>query len=181
MSAVRVEAVHRNQLHAISKTSVPRIQLVAGIGVEGDCHAGATVQHRSRVARDASQPNLRQIHLIHAELYDDLVDRGFGLTPGSMGENVTTRGLDLLSLPTDTCLRLGSHAVVRLSGLRNPCAQLDGLRPGLMQAVLRRSPQGQLIRLAGVMAVVEQGGEVTPGDPIILERPGDPLRPLRPV
>ncbi|HYF42232.1 MAG TPA: MOSC domain-containing protein, partial [Ramlibacter sp.] len=157
------------------------IRLLAGLGVEGDAHLGATVKHRSRVARDPSQPNLRQVHLLHAELFDELVAAGFAVFPGDLGENLTTRGLDLLALPTGTRLRLGGCAVVELTGLRNPCSQIDRFQRGLMVAVLDRDAQGQLIRKAGVMAIVLEGGEVRAGDAIAVELPAPPHRPLAPV
>ena len=176
-----VAAVSRDARHRMSKPNQLLIRLVAGLGVEGDAHMGATVQHRSRIARDPTQPNLRQVHLIQAELMDDLAARGFVVAPGQMGENVTTRGLDLLGLATGTRLRLGDRAIVELTGLRNPCSQLDGLAPGLMAATLDRDADGGLIRKAGVMAVVTVSGEVRPGDPIRVEPPTGPPQPLRPV
>jgi MOSC domain-containing protein YiiM len=176
-----VEAVHLNAFHALSKQPRPSILLVAGLGVESDAHHGATVQHRSRVRRDPSQPNLRQVHLIHAELHDELRAAGFSVRAGEMGENVTTRGVDLLALPQAARLHLGGEAIVELTGLRNPCTQLDGLAPGLMEAVLDRDPQGKLIRKAGVMGVVVAGGDVRPGDPVQVAMPAEPHRPLEPV
>jgi MOSC domain-containing protein YiiM len=176
-----VAAVSLGAAHTFSKANVARIRLLAGIGVEGDAHAGATVRHRSRVAKDPSQPNLRQVHLLHFELFAELEGRGFAVGPGAMGENVTTRGLDLLALPAGTRLLLGETAVVELTGLRNPCAQLDGLQPGLMAAVLGRGPAGELTRKAGVMAIVLADGEVCPGDRIAVEPPPGPYRPLEPV
>lgn len=173
-------AVSRSPSHSFSKANADVIRLIAGRGVEGDAHAGAAVKHRSRVARDPRQPNLRQVHLLHAELFEELGRAGFELGPGRMGENVTTRGLDLLALPAGARLRLGSEAVVEVTGLRNPCAQLDGLRPGLMAATLARDAAGGLVRKAGVMAVVLQGGEVRPGDPILVAFPAE-RRPLAPV
>lgn len=149
--------------------------------MEGDAHQGVTVKHRSRVARDPQQPNLRQVHLIHAELHADLRDRGFVIEPGVMGENITTRGLDLLRLPTGTRLRLGRAAVIELTGLRNPCSQLDQIQPGLMQATLDRDENHELVRKAGVMAIVLDGGEVRPSDPIEVELPPPPHRALQPV
>jgi MOSC domain-containing protein YiiM len=157
------------------------IRLLAGLGVEGDAHSGKTVKHRSRVARNPHAPNLRQVHLIHAELLDELLARQLSVAPGEMGENVTTRGIDLLSLPTGTRLRLGDEAVVEVTGLRNPCAQLNDIRPGLMAATLARLPSGQLIRKAGVMSVVLVGGDVRPDDPIHVELPAPPHRALEPV
>jgi MOSC domain-containing protein YiiM len=168
-------------MHAFSKTPRDVIRLVAGTGVEGDAHRGERVQHRSRVARDPTQPNLRQVHLIHEELFSLLSERGFPLEPGLLGENVTTRGIDLLALPVGAKLRLGETAVVSITGLRNPCRQLDGLRPGLLAAVCDRDAEGQLVRLAGVMAVVLESGELRPGDAILTELPAPPHRPLEPV
>lgn len=176
-----VVAVSRSATHTMSKRNELSIRLVAGLGVEGDAHAGETVKHRSRVARDPSQPNLRQVHLIHAELFDELAEAGFAIVPGQLGENVTTRGLDLLALPTGTQLRLGVDAVVEVTGLRNPCAQLEGISRGLMSAVLDRDEQGGLVRKAGVMGIVLAGGEVQAGDAIRVEMPGAPHRALEPV
>jgi MOSC domain-containing protein YiiM len=175
-----VAAVSRSATHTFSKPNGSSIRLIAGLGVEGDAHAGATVRHRSRVARDPSQPNLRQIHLIHAELHDELRAAGFAVSAGQMGENITTRGVDLLGLPTGTRLHLGDEAVVEVTGLRNPCAQLDTVQPGLMAAVLDRDEHGNLVRKAGVMGIVLAGGDVRPGDPIRVEPPA-PHRPLVPV
>ena len=139
------------------------------------------MKHRSRVRRDPSQPNLRQVHLVHAELFDELRDKGFTVTPGDIGENVTTRGIDLLALPTGTRLRLGDAATVEITGLRNPCVQLDTFQKGLMAATLDKDGDGNLIRKAGVMSVVLAGGEVRPGDAIAVELPAGPHRPLQPV
>jgi MOSC domain-containing protein YiiM len=177
----RIEAVAASPEHTMAKGRRELIRLVAGLGVEGDAHAGATVQHRSRVRRDPTQPNLRQVHLVHAELHDELDHEGFTVAAGAMGENVTTRGLPLLDLPTGTRLRLGPDAVVELTGLRNPCRQLDGVAPGLMDAVLDRDADGNLVRKAGVMAIVVHGGEVRPGDAVVAELPPEPHRPLEPV
>jgi hypothetical protein len=176
-----VEAVHRSATHTLTKSGQPYIRLLAGLGVEGDAHMGVTVKHRSRVVRDPSQPNLRQVHLIHAELHDELHVRGFSVCPGEMGENITTRGIDLLRLPVGTRLHLGAEAVVEITGLRNPCAQLDRLQPGLMAAVLDRDAQGNLVRKASVMGVVLTGGEVRLADSIRIELPPEPHQPLQPV
>jgi MOSC domain-containing protein YiiM len=180
MSGV-VTAVSRSATHTFSKPREESIVLLAGLGVEGDAHAGVTVKHRSRVARDPTQPNLRQVHLIHAELHDELRAAGFTVHAGEMGENVTTRGVDLLALPTGTRLRLGPSAVVEVTGLRNPCVQIDRFQPGLLSAVLDRDEAGRLVRKAGVMATVLSGGEVRPGDAISAELPAGPHRPLEPV
>ena len=176
-----VTSVARKAAHTFSKGAQDAIRLVAGIGVDGDAHSGTTVKHRSRVRKDPSQPNLRQVHLIHSELHDELRERGFDVAPGDMGENVTTRGVDLLSLSTGTLLRIGSQAVIEVTGLRNPCTQLDRFQSGLMAAVLDRDADGNLIRKAGIMAIVLQGGEVRPGDRIVVEPPSGPPRPLAPV
>lgn len=176
-----VVAVHLSAGHTFSKPSAGSIRLIAGIGIEGDAHAGETVKHRSRVAKDPTQPNLRQVHLIHEELFPELRERGFDIGPGAMGENVTTRGLDILALPAGTVLRLGERAVIQVTGLRNPCAQLDGLQDGLMAAVLDRDAEGRLIRKAGVMAIVLEGGEVRAGDVIGVELPAEPRRALEVV
>jgi MOSC domain-containing protein YiiM len=176
-----VESVHRSASHTLKKPGQLRIRLLAGLGVEGDAHMGVTVKHRSRVARDPSQPNLRQVHLIHAELHDELHARGFTVRAGEMGENITTRGIDLLRLPAGTRLHLGAGAVVEITGLRNPCMQLDRIQSGLMAAVLDRDAQGNLVRKAGVMGVVLSGGEVQPTDTIRVELPSEPHRPLEPV
>lgn len=165
----------------MSKPGQLWIRLLPGLGVEGDAHSGATVKHRSRVARDPAQPNLRQVHLIHSELLDELALQGFSVAPGQIGENVTTRGVDLLGLPTGARLHLGVSAVVEVTGLRNPCRQLEGMKEGLMQAMLDRAPDGALIRKAGIMSIVLVGGDVRAGDPIAVELPSAPHRPLLPV
>lgn len=176
-----VTAVSSGATHAFSKQNRECIRLLAGLGVEGDAHMGQTVKHRSRVARDPAQPNLRQVHLIHAELHDELRAAGFTVSAGEMGENITTRGVDLLGLPTGTRLYLGDTAVVEVTGLRNPCVQLDNFQPGLMSAVLEGDACGNLVRKSGVMGIVLAGGEVRPGDAIRVELPAEPHRPLEPV
>ena len=180
MTAV-VIAVARSAAHTFSKIPQASIRLLADLGVDGDAHQGSTVRHRSRVARDPTQPNLRQVHLIHAELHEELCAAGFTVGPGDLGENVTTRGIDLLALPVGARLRLGPQAVVELTGLRNPCAQLDRFQPGLLAAVLGRDARGRLVRKAGVMAVVRAGGEVCTGDSIEVELPTPPYRALEVV
>ena len=174
-------AVSLSPTHTMAKTNRPSIRLLAGIGVEGDAHAGATVKHRSRLLWGATRPNLRQVHLIHAELHDELRAAGMPVAPGQMGENVTTRGIDLLALAAGTRLRLGGSAIVEITGLRNPCSQLDGIHPGLMAATLDRDAEGGLRRKAGVMGIVIASGEVRPGDPIRVEPPAGTRRPLEPV
>lgn len=181
-----VVAVSLGAEHAFSKQSAPVVQLLRGLGVAGDVHAGVTVKHRSRVAADPTAPNLRQVHLLHAELLEHLGARGFAVTAGQLGENITTRGLYLLGLPTGTRLhlgagQLGAEAVVEVTGLRNPCAQLDGFQPGLLAAVLDRGSGGTLFRKAGVMGVVLSGGEVRPGDGITAYLPPEPFRRLERV
>jgi len=178
---MKVEAVSTGAAHGIGKENATCIRLIAGLGVDGDVHAGEKVKHRSRVRRDPTEPNLRQVHLIHTELHEELADQGFDIRPGEMGENVTTCGVELLSLPAGTRLRLGSDAVVEVTGLRNPCAQLDEIAPGLMKAVLDRDADGEVVRKSGVMGVVLEGGEVRPGDSIQVELPCEPHVRLAPV
>jgi MOSC domain-containing protein YiiM len=180
MNAI-VAAVSRSAKHTLVKSNQDSILLLPGLGVDGDAHQGARVKHRSRVARDPRQPNLRQVHLIHAELHKELHAAGFAVAAGQMGENITTRGVALLGLPTGARLCLGDAAVVEITGLRNPCAQLDRIQPGLMAATLGRDEHGNLVRKAGIMGVVIAGGEVRPGDPIRVELPPQPHRPLAPV
>jgi len=176
-----VAFVHRSARHEFSKLQQSQILLIEDVGVENDAHAGVTVKHRSRVARDPTQPNLRQVHLIHHELIDDLNARGFDVAPGAMGENITTRGIDLLSLPRGTKLKIGPAAVIAITGLRNPCKQLDNYQAGLMNAVLDRDETGALIRKAGVMAIVLTGGVVQPNDTIGIDLPTAPFQRLEPV
>ena len=175
-----VVAVSRSPSHTLSKPNQPEIRLLAGLGVEGDAHLGETVRHRYHVRQDPDRPNLCQVHLIHAELHDELRGCGFHLAPGEMGENVTTRGVDLLGLPEGVRLHLGEAAVVEVTGLRTPCGQLDRVRPGLMAATRQRVGR-LLVCRAGVMAVVITGGDVRPGDAVAIELPPRPHRPLRPV
>jgi MOSC domain-containing protein YiiM len=176
-----VVAVHSSPQHSFSKETRESIHLIAGLGVDGDAHCGATVKHRSRVAREPTQPNLRQVHLVHSELFAELGAAGFGVAPGDIGENVTTRGIDLLALPAGSLLRLGAEAIVEIAGLRNPCHQLDDFQKGLMAATLDRDAKGDHVRKAGVMAIVRRGGTVRAGDTIGVELPPQPHRPLKPV
>jgi MOSC domain-containing protein YiiM len=177
-----VAAVHRSGARQFGKEPVEEITLVAGLGVEGDVHSGARVQHRSRVRADPSQPNLRQVHLLSEELLSALAEEGFsGIAPGALGENLTTRGIDLLALPTGTVLRLGDRALVALTGLRNPCAQLDAFRSGLLRALSPRDASGQIVRRAGVMGVVVIGGLVRAGDAIQISLPPGTALPLQRV
>ena len=181
-AVARVVAVSRDAKHRFSKHPEARVTLVQGVGVEGDAHAGATVRHRSRRRGGAvDEPNLRQVHLLHAELFDEVAAHGFTVCPGDLGENVTTSGVDLLALPTGTRLGLGEEAVVELTGLRNPCRQIDRFQHGLLAQVIGRDGQGHVVRRAGVMGVVLRGGVVRPGDPIDVRLPAGPLRPLEPV
>ncbi len=175
-----VASVNRSATHTLIKPSQDRVRLLEGLGVEGDAHAGRTVRHRSRVSQDPNQPNLRQVHLIHAELYDALKDTGFDVVHGQMGENITTRGIDLLGLPTGARLHM-KDAVVEVTGLRNPCGQLNKVQPGLLDAVLDQDEDGNLLRKAGIMGVVTSGGEVAPGDPVVVELPPGPHHALEPV
>ena len=173
-----VTAVSSNGTYSFTKPNRASITLLAGLGVEGDVHAGVTVKHRSRVAQDPTQPNLRQVHLIHEELFDEVRVAGFEVAPGELGENVTTRGIDLLGLPVGTLLHLGAEAVVEVTGLRNPCLQIDHFQDGLLKQVVGRDELGNVVRRAGIMSVVKAGGVVRPGDPVKVELPEGPHRPL---
>jgi len=177
----RVEAVSSSATHTLTKPSQAAIRLLEGLGVEGDAHAGTTVKHRSRVLKNPFQPNLRQVHLIHAELHEELRAAGFVVAAGQMGENITTRGVALLDLPTGTRLRLGEEATIEITGLRNPCSQLESIQRGLMAAVLDRDAEGNLVRKAGVMAIVITSGVVRPDDAITVELPPPPHQTLQPV
>ena len=179
--APRVVAVHRSSTHSFSKAPCESIELLTGLGVEGDAHCGRTVKHRSRVRADPSQPNLRQVHLIHRELLEELRSQGFAVDPGVMGENLTTEGIDLLHLPRGSRLQIGTTATIEITGLRNPCKQLDDYQDGLMGAVIERSDSGETVRKAGVMAVVIEGGRVEPGDLIRLALPDGPHEKLERV
>ncbi|MDH6128469.1 MOSC domain-containing protein [Kitasatospora sp. GP82] len=176
-----VAAVSRGAEHDFSKPNEEFVRLLAGLGAEGDAHLGVTVQHRSRVAQDPTQPNLRQVHLIHAELFEELAAAGFRVGPGELGENITTCGLDLLALPRGTRLHLGAQAVVEVTGLRNPCPQIDAFQHGLLKQVVGRDGQGRVVRRAGVMGIVLEGGEVRPGDGIRAELPAGPFEVLERV
>ncbi|WP_030611104.1 MOSC domain-containing protein [Streptomyces fulvoviolaceus] len=173
-----VSAVSSNGTYSFTKPNRESITLLAGLGVEGDVHAGATVKHRFRMAKNPSQPNLRQVHLIHEELFEEVRRAGFEVAAGELGENVTTRGIDLLGLPTGTLLRLGDEAVVEVTGLRNPCAQIDNFQKGLMKQVVGRDGEGRVRFKSGVMSVVLSGGVVRPGDPVVVELPAGPHVPL---
>ena len=176
-----VIAVSRDAKHRFSKPNQLAIRLVAGLGIEGDAHSGVTVKHRSRVAKDPAVPNLRQVHLIHAELFDELRAAGFSVGAGDLGENITTKGIDLLALPAGTRLTIGDTAVVEVTGLRNPCSQIDKFQKGLMKATLGRDAEGRLVRKTGVMSIVVAGGEVRPGDSIAVVLPAAPHRALEVV
>jgi MOSC domain-containing protein YiiM len=176
-----VVAVSLRHGHHFSKTPSLSIRLLTGLGVAGDAHMGETVKHRSRVRKDPTQTNLRQVHLMHVELFDELRAKGFSVEPGDLGENVTTSGLDLLALPTGTRLHIGATAVVEVTGLRNPCVQIDTFQKGLMAATLDKDSGGNLIRKAGIMSIVLADGDVRPGDAVRVELPMPPRRPLLPV
>lgn len=180
MTHPRVVAVCKSPGHTISKPRTDSVRLIEGLGIEGDAHAGTTVKHRYQAAREPDAPNLRQVHLIHAELFEELNARGFSIEAGQMGENLTTEGLDILSLPRGTRLKLGPDAVIELTGLRSPCSLLDRIQKGLKEATLERSPTG-LVRKAGVMAIVLASGNVSAGDAIVITLPPHPHEPLKPV
>ncbi|MFD3595080.1 MOSC domain-containing protein [Nocardia sp. NPDC058640] len=167
-----------NREYSFTKPTRPSIRLLAGLGVEGDVHAGTTVKHRSRVAQDPTQPNLRQVHLMHQELFTEVAEHGFEVLPGDLGENITTTGLDLLALPVGAVLRIGPDAVVEVTGLRNPCAQIDRFQDGLLKQLVHQDATGTVVRKAGIMGVVTAGGEIQPGDSIAVELPPQPWTAL---
>jgi len=181
MTQGKVLAVAKDAAHQFSKRLAPEIEVITGLGVKGDAHEGITVKHRSRVAVDPSQPNLRQVHLIHAELFDELEAKGFEVRPADLGENVTTAGIDLLALPRGALLRIGRSVLLEATGLRNPCAQIERFQAGLLAAVLDRGPNNEVLRKAGIMTVVRAGGVVRPGDRIDVELPPLPHLPLERV
>ena len=174
MIEAKIISLSKSPVHSMSKANVPSINLLAGLGVEGDAHFGAKVKHRSRVAADPNQPNLRQVHLIHSELFVELADKGFQIHPGQIGENITTEGIDLLGLPLNTILTIG-EAQIKVTGLRNPCRQLDDIQPGLMKAVLDRDKEGKLVRKAGIMGVVLADGCISVGTAIQIQFPPTPF------
>ncbi|GGY16476.1 MOSC domain-containing protein [Streptomyces djakartensis] len=176
-----VTAVSSNGVYSFTKPNRDSITLLEGLGVEGDVHAGVTVKHRSRVAQDPTQPNLRQVHLIHEELFAEVAASGFTVAPGQLGENITTRGIDLLGLPAGTLLRIGADAVLEVTGLRNPCVQIDAFQEGLLKQVVGRDETGRVVLKAGVMSVVRAGGVVRPGDTVEVRLPAEPHRPLERV
>ena len=180
MSEPYVFGLAKSMAHHFSKAPCASLTLIEGLGVEGDAHSGAAVQHLSRIKQDPTQPNLRQVHLIHSELLDEMAEHGHVLAPGALGENVTTRGLDILALATDTRLHIG-ETVIRVTGLRNPCRQIEEFMPGLLKLMVEKRTDGSLNRKCGVMAVVERGGEMALGDPIVVEPPRGPHVPLEPV
>lgn len=176
-----VIAVARDAKHRFSKQLVSEISIVAGEGIEGDAHKGVTVKHRSRVRADPTQPNLRQVHLIQAELFDELTEKGFDISPAQLGENITTRGVDLLALPKSTILKIGNDVVLEITGLRNPCSQIEKYETGLLGAVLDKTESGELVRKSGVMSIVLKGGNVQAGDSIEIELPPLPHEKLERV
>jgi MOSC domain-containing protein YiiM len=177
----RVIAVARDTQHRFSKEIVPVIEIVAGSGVRGDAHCGATVKHRSRVKVDPTQPNLRQVHLIHSELFGEVAEHGFSIGPADLGENITTQGIDLLALPQGTVLEIGATVRLEVTGLRNPCAQIERFQQGLLGAVLDKAPDGSLVRKSGIMTVAATSGVVQAGDAIRVCLPDPPFLPLERV
>jgi MOSC domain-containing protein YiiM len=182
MTGGRITAVSRHEEYAFSKPNHSSLTLLAGIGVEGDVHAGETIRHQFRMTYEPDLPNLRQVHLMHEELFDELALKGYEVSAGQLGENITTRGVDLLGLPTGTLLRLGDQAVLEVTGLRNPCAKINDFQQGLLGEMFAIDPgSGEFTFKAGIMAVVRAGGTVRPGDPVVAELPAPPHRPLERV
>jgi len=181
MSNPRILSVNKSNAYSFSKKSVPEIYLIEGIGIEGDIHSGKLVKHRSRIKRDPTVPNLRQVHLIHAELLDSLSKQGHQIMPGNIGENITTRGIDLLSLSTNTVLQLRDEAQIQVAGLRNPCQQLNNFQEGLMQKLIFKDTTGEITRLAGIMSIVNKSGYVRTGDPITIVNKPSVYKKLEPI
>lgn len=169
-----VLAVHTARGHHFSKRTALFIDLVEGLGVAGDAHSGTTVKHRSRVAVDPTQPNLRQVHLIASELLDEVNTFGFDVAPGALGENVTTTGIDLIDLPRGTVLTLGDTVRLEVTGLRNPCVQIERFRPGLLKHMIGKRDDGSPLLRTGIMTIVLAGGSVRAGDPIGVHLPPGP-------
>ncbi len=176
-----VVSVSRDSTHRVSKVPQQAITLLEGIGVEGDAHAGATDQHRYTKRRDPHRPNLRQVHLIQSELFDELATHGYAVGPGQLGENVTTSGVDLLALPAGTRLHLGDEAVVEVTGLRGPCKLINQVADGLLKAVVATGRGKEVPQRTGVMSVVVVGGIVRPGDAVRVELPVGEHRVLQTV
>lgn len=177
----KILALHKSPSHTFTKYASQELRLLKGLGVEGDAHMGEKIKHRSRLARDPNQHNLRQVHLIHSELFDEVREKGFYVRPGQMGENITTIGIDLLNLPTGTMLHIGNSAQIEITGLRNPCKQIDSIQDGLMSAVLDKDENGNLVRKAGVMGIVLKSGEIQLNDQIRCTLPEEPYSVLEPV
>jgi len=181
MKPGKIIALSKSDAHTFNKYNCEKISLLQGLGVDGDAHLGKTVKHRSRISKDPLQPNLRQVHLIHSELFDELAEKNFFVAPGDMGENITTQGIDLLNLPRHAILKIGASAAIQITGLRNPCSQLESIKKGLMKAVLDQDEHGNLIRKAGIMGIVLQGGDVFVGDEILIHLPDHPFEKLENV
>jgi MOSC domain-containing protein YiiM len=167
--------------HSFSKYRRESINLLERLGVEGDAHCGKLVQHLWDAKKDPLRPNFRQVHLIHSELLDEVNARGFNVLPGDLGENITTRGIDLLGLPTGARLQIGEDAVVEVTGLRSPCVQINTFQEGLLEAVIERRKSVGLIRKTGVMSVVIRGGVIRNGDAIEVRLPDGPHERLAPI
>jgi MOSC domain-containing protein YiiM len=171
-----VVAVASKEKHEFSKRTRHAITLVEDHGVEGDVHAGRVIQHRYLAKKMPVMPNNRQVHLIASELFTELGLSGFNVSPGELGENITTAGLDLTNLPLGTRLRLGSSAVVEITGLRTPCSLIDRFQKGLKRAMIMKHEQPRF--RCGVLGVAKATGKIAPGDPIIVELPSFSLQPL---
>lgn len=178
---MKVVSLSKDSEHNFSKVQCPTLNFLEGLGIEGDAHCGKTVKHRSRVKKDPTQANLRQVHLIHSELISELQKKGFEVEAGTLGENILTEGIDILELPEHALLKIGPSVELKITGLRNPCAQLDNYQKGLTKAVLDQTSEGELIRKAGVMAIVVSGGVVSIQDDIKIILPPKPHMPLKPV
>jgi len=181
MKSGKVHSLSSSAQHSFSKHTTHQVEVIKGIGIKGDAHAGVKVKHRSRVAKDPNQPNLRQIHLIHLELLKELVAKGYTVNPGDLGENITTEGISILNLPKDTILKIGENVAIQITGLRNPCHQIDKFQKGLLKEVVGKNDAGDIIRMAGIMAIVLEGGMIKVNDEILVELPALPHQKLERV
>jgi len=165
-----VLSVSMSSSHGFSKRPTDYIYLLSGCGVQGDVHCSGA----------ASSNNKRQVHLIASELLTELArkdskGRAYIISPGALGENITTKGIDLVGLNEGTRLHFGDgddHAIVRITGLRNPKKRLDEWPKGLLDRCAMKNKKGEITgRKIGVMGIVEEDGFVQPGHMVYVEKP----------
>ena len=112
------------------------------------------------------------------EILSELNDKGFSVIPGELGENITTQGIDLLSLPQGCQLHIGKTTIIELTALRNPCVQIENFQTGMLKEVISKDKQGKIMRKLGMMGVVLSGGHVQPNDEITIQLPEQPHKSL---